>query len=69
MHIYINIYIYIFNNKVCEYLKNESSMHSYLIQNIPAEQNILFVKKKKKFRNSIHNKFRKKVTKIRLKSI
>ena len=48
-YIYIYIYIYIYKYKVneeCEYLMNESSMHGYLIQNIPAEQIIYFLFKK-----------------------
>ena len=43
IYIRIYIYIYIYNvNNDCEYSKNECSMHGYLIQNIPAEQNIYF---------------------------
>ena len=44
----MNIYIYI-----SEYPKKECSMHGYLIQNKPADQNIYFCLKKKKFRNGI----------------
>ena len=52
--IYIYIYIYIYNvNKDCKYPKNECSMDGYLIQNIPAEQNIFFNLKIKKFSYSI----------------
>ena len=37
----IYIYIYIYQvNEDCEYPKNECSMYGYVIQNIPAEQNI-----------------------------
>ena len=42
-HTHTHVYIYIHQvNKDCEYPKNERSMHGYLIQNIPAVQNIYF---------------------------
>ena len=52
-HTHTYIYIYIHEiNKGSESPKKECSMHSYLIQNILAEQNIHFCLKNKKFRNS-----------------
>ena len=43
MNEWMNIYIYIYQVKNdCEYPKKESSMHGYLIQNIPTEQNKYF---------------------------
>ena len=39
-------YIIYKTNKDCEYPKNECSMHSYSIENIPGEQNKYFLFKK-----------------------
>ena len=48
-YIYIYIYIYIYQvNKDSEYPKNKCSMHCYLIQDIPVEQNIYVCLENKK---------------------
>ena len=53
----IYIYIYAFVNNDCEYPKKECSLYSYLILNIPAEQNIYFCLKKNKKFNTMENYF------------
>ena len=56
IYIYIYIYMYVCMhqvNKECKHPKNECSMLGYLIQDIPAEQNIYFGLKCKKIRDYI----------------